>query len=190
MIVERGARRAKMLAERPARRDEAVAREQRAGFISRFCAFFIDTVALAAALRVSAWLLAGLARLLGRFAPPVDLGNVVIAICPPASALYFVVSWATSGQTLGKWVMGLRVVAGRGGKANVGVARAALRLAGYAISALPFYLGFLWILGPERRGWHDRLARTEVVYVARRRAVQPPLLGRGVRSLDTATERA
>jgi uncharacterized RDD family membrane protein YckC len=37
------------------------------------------------------------------------------------------------------------------------------------VSALPCYLGFLWILGPQRRGWHDRLAGTEVVYVARKR---------------------
>jgi uncharacterized RDD family membrane protein YckC len=49
-------------------------------------------------------------------------------------------------------------------------------LAGYLLSALPFYLGFLWILGPERRGFHDRLAGTEVIY-ARRLARKLPTPG-------------
>lgn len=43
--------------------------------------------------------------------------------------------------------------------------RAVLRLVGYLLSALPFYLGFLWVMGPRRMAWHDRLARTQVIYV-------------------------
>jgi uncharacterized RDD family membrane protein YckC len=58
-----------------------------------------------------------------------------------------------------------------GGAARLG--RAAIRFAGYLLSALPFYLGFLWVLGPERRGFHDRLAGTEVVYTRRPRRKAP-----------------
>jgi hypothetical protein len=49
-------------------------------------------------------------------------------------------------------------------------------LFGYLVSALPFYLGFLSVLGRRRLSWHDRFAHTEVVYVpgppaAARRAI-------------------
>ena len=81
------------------------------------------------------------------------------------TSLYNIVFWRFGGQTPGKWLLGLRVVALGGGR--VGIGRAALRFAGYLLSALPFYLGFLWVLGPERRGFHDRLAGTEVVYTRR-----------------------
>jgi uncharacterized RDD family membrane protein YckC len=55
------------------------------------------------------------------------------------------------------------------GGAPIGFRRSVVRLVGYVLSALPCYLGFLWILGPQRRAWHDRLAGTEVVYLAARR---------------------
>jgi uncharacterized RDD family membrane protein YckC len=52
--------------------------------------------------------------------------------------------------------------------------RAALRVFGYLISAVPCYLGFFWILGRQRRGWHDKIADTEVVYVARHHEPEEP----------------
>jgi uncharacterized RDD family membrane protein YckC len=67
-------------------------------------------------------------------------------------------------------LLGVKVVARGGGRLTLG--RAIVRLFGYLISALPFYLGFLWILGPRRLGLHDFLAGTEVVYVVRPRPPQ------------------
>jgi uncharacterized RDD family membrane protein YckC len=106
------------------------------------------------------------AGVLRRFAPPVDLGALLLGLLPIAAAAYHVVFWWTLGQTPGKWFFGVKVVAQGGGRLPLW--RCVVRIAGYAVSALPCYLGFLWVLGRERLTWHDRLARSEVVYVARR----------------------
>ena len=141
---------------------------QRAGAVTRLAAFFADAVVIAVCLRSAAWLLAGTARVLGHFAPPVNLKRLVLALAPLLIAVYNVAFWRTIGQTPGKWLMGIKVVPVEGGRLRLG--RAVIRLAGYLVSALPFYLGCLWILGPQRRGWHDRLAGTEVRYVRRQPA--------------------
>jgi uncharacterized RDD family membrane protein YckC len=138
---------------------------RRAGFVSRLAAFVIDSVLLALALRTTQWMLEGMARNLGRLAPPVDLAPLVLAVWPVVIAAYLVIFWITLGQTPGKWLLGLRVVAAGGGRMRFG--QALLRVAGYILSALPCYLGFVWVLGPQRRAWHDRLAGTEVVYVVK-----------------------
>jgi uncharacterized RDD family membrane protein YckC len=40
-----------------------------------------------------------------------------------------------------------------------------VRIIGFYLSTAVFFLGFLWILvDPNRRGWHDIMARTRVVY--------------------------
>jgi uncharacterized RDD family membrane protein YckC len=81
---------------------------------------------------------------------------------PVVAALYYVLFWTFCGWTPGKLLLGLRVVAPSG--APPSLARSLARLVGYGISALPFYLGFLWILvDPERRAWHDRIAQTRVI---------------------------
>ncbi|HXV63708.1 MAG TPA: RDD family protein [Vicinamibacteria bacterium] len=78
------------------------------------------------------------------------------------AAGYYLFFWALSGQTLGKLLTGGRVVDRRG--RALGFARAASRLAGALLAALPLGAGFigLWT-DPERRGWHDRIAGTKVV---------------------------
>jgi uncharacterized RDD family membrane protein YckC len=134
----------------------------RAGFVTRLAAGIADAVILFVLLRGAVWLLHASAHMLRRFAPPVDLATLVVVSAPFLVALYNVAFWRLNGQTPGKWLLGIRVTASGGGKLRIG--QALLRLVGYLFSALPFYLGFLWILGPERRGFHDRLARTEVVY--------------------------
>jgi uncharacterized RDD family membrane protein YckC len=138
---------------------------QRAGFVTRLAALIADASILWVALRGTESFLNLAAHALRRFAPPISLGKLLLLCAPLITALYNVVSWWIRGQTPGKWLLGLRVVALGGGKVSLG--RATLRFAGYLLSALPFYLGFLWILGSERRGFHDRLAGTEVVYTRR-----------------------
>jgi len=74
---------------------------------------------------------------------------------------YFVLLPGMSGRTVGKWVLGLRIVTTN--RTPISYSQAVLRWLGYAVSA-PFGLGFLWILiSKEKRGWHDLLARTWVV---------------------------
>jgi len=153
---------------------------QRAGFITRFAAGIADAVILFLLLRGTIWLLNASAHVLRRFAPPIDLATLVIFHVPAIVALYFVACWRWRGQTPGKWLLGIRVVAiddTKLGPGKISVGRAVLRLVGYLLSALPFYLGFLWILGRERRGLHDRLARTAVVYARRPVAARPDSSG-------------
>jgi uncharacterized RDD family membrane protein YckC len=135
---------------------------QRAGFVTRLAAMVVDALILSVGIRGTIWLLDVNARVLRRFAPPVALGTIVLLASPLVVALYLMVFWRLRGQTPGKWLLGVRVVTLGGGKIGAGGVLA--RLGGYLLSALPFYLGFLWILGPERRGFHDLLARTEVIY--------------------------
>jgi uncharacterized RDD family membrane protein YckC len=77
---------------------------------------------------------------------------------------YYIFFWTVAGQTIGKGVMGIKIVPQRGGKMSV--TRSILRYIGYFISGLPFGLGFLWILVDIRRyAWHDKISKTCVVYV-------------------------
>lgn len=154
------------------------AQPHRAGFVSRFVAFFADALVMAVMSRGTVWFLTAAGRAMRSMAHRVDLGAAVAAVVPLLAGLYLVAFWRISGQTPGKWLMGLKVVSIDG--RPLSVARAFVRFVGYLASALPFYAGFLWILGPERRAWHDRLARTQVIYVRRAgapRAVQPETLG-------------
>jgi uncharacterized RDD family membrane protein YckC len=141
----------------------AAAAGRRAGFFTRAAASVVDALILAAAIHMVLWFVDVDARLLRRFGPPRHLGTIVLVASPVVVALYQVFFWRLRGQTPGKWLLGIQVVALGGGP--VGVGRALLRLIGYVFSALPLYLGFLWILGRQRRGFHDRLAETEVVHV-------------------------
>jgi len=78
------------------------------------------------------------------------------------SAAYFVVSWTRGGQTIGMRAWRLRVVSSEGGA--LPWPRALLRFALALGSLLAFGLGFLWcLIDRRRRGWHDIVARSEVV---------------------------
>jgi uncharacterized RDD family membrane protein YckC len=78
--------------------------------------------------------------------------------------LYFVFFFSTTGQTVGKAIMGLRVVTVDGKR--MGVKRSFIRTLCYTVSLAPLGLGFLWVLGEDRRrAWHDKIAHTYVLYV-------------------------
>ena len=157
---------------RSQREGRAAVAGARAGAITRLAAFVVDALVITAGLQGSAWLLDATSKVLRRFAPPVDLGAIVIALIPLSVGVYHAAFWWLTGQTPGKWLLGIKVVLVGGGRLKIG--RAALRVFGYLISAVPCYLGFLWILGRQRRGWHDKIADTEVVYIARRHEPEEP----------------
>jgi uncharacterized RDD family membrane protein YckC len=71
--------------------------------------------------------------------------------------------WRYCGATPGKLAAGVKVVDARtGARPNTG--RLVLRFLCYFVSALPLYLGFLWIAFDRRKqGWHDKIAGTVVI---------------------------
>ena len=77
--------------------------------------------------------------------------------------VYFPYFWSRGGQTPGMRMLHVKVVRDvDGGPVSVG--SAVVRLIGYWICNLLFYIGFIWILvDKRRRGWHDLLAGTCVV---------------------------
>lgn len=79
------------------------------------------------------------------------------------SAVYFVFFWTLAGVTPGKALAGLRVVT-RDGR-HLSLVRSIIRLFGYWVSTLLYGLGYLWIAIDNRReAWHDKIARTAVIY--------------------------
>lgn len=78
-------------------------------------------------------------------------------------ATYFVLFWSTAGQTPGMRVLGLRVL-GRDGR-HPDLPHSIVRVVGLALCIIPLFAGFLPVLVDDRRrGVHDMMARTTVVY--------------------------
>jgi uncharacterized RDD family membrane protein YckC len=146
-----------------------------AGFVSRFIALLIDVVLLGSVLLVSSVIWFGLLRVvpfgwLNAIAPQLQalislVLHVVIPITVGVGVVvgYFLFFFTVTGQTVGKRVLGLRVVSTAGDQ--VELRQAFVRLVGYVISAIPIYLGFLaMFFDGAHRTWHDRLAHTAVIY--------------------------
>jgi uncharacterized RDD family membrane protein YckC len=85
------------------------------------------------------------------------------------SAAYFVTFWTLTGQTPGERLLGIRVVPADGGPLKP--MRAVRRFIGLLISAIPLGAGFLPVLvDDKRRGLHDRIGGTVVVWAVSMRA--------------------
>jgi hypothetical protein len=77
--------------------------------------------------------------------------------------VYFVGSWTLTGQTAGMRVMTIRVERSKGGRLSVW--RAAVRVVGLVLAAIPLFAGYLVILvNDRRRGLQDWLAGSVVVF--------------------------
>ena len=75
---------------------------------------------------------------------------------------YFVWPYSTSGQTIGKQILGIRVVAIDGSFLNW--RKGFLRFLGYIPSTIAFLMGFLWSIGDaNKQAWHDKIAGTCVI---------------------------
>lgn len=119
-----------------------------AGIGTRFMALFIDGLIL------------GFVG--GIFGVSVDFwgGGILGTLIGVAYQWYFLTQ--RDGQTLGKMVLGIRVVKVDG--SPISDADAVLRYIGYIINSPVLMLGWLWALWDENsQGWHDKIARTYVV---------------------------
>jgi uncharacterized RDD family membrane protein YckC len=121
----------------------------RAGFLYRLAAIFIDGIILA----VIGFVLVAL----------VDeaVANVISIVLGLAYFGYF--EGSPSGQTVGKRLLGVRVIDFRSG-GPIGFGRGLIRYVGRIISTIPCLLGYLWMLWDrEKQTWHDKIANTVVV---------------------------
>jgi uncharacterized RDD family membrane protein YckC len=144
-----------------------------AGFASRVLAFSIDVFALIIAV-VIGWVFVkatismfNLDSLFQSLLGTNGFGTLRIVawgmMGPLIACLYWIFGWTFIGGTLGKIIMGLRVV-GPGG-ARLGFWRSVRRVIGYFLSAIFLGLGFLWlIVNKEHHDWADKLAGSSVVY--------------------------
>ena len=72
---------------------------------------------------------------------------------------------SASGQTVGKRMIGIRVI-DFGGGGSIGHGRAVIRYFGRWVSAVACLLGYFWMLwDKERQCWHDKFANDVVVPV-------------------------
>lgn len=138
-----------------------------AGFWTRALALLIDEILIGAiltvVLMVSSLVLGLGAGGIVKTLPEQPGTLAALAVLFVLSSLaYLTLFAAIGGQTLGKMILGLRVVTRTGH--SLGTARALLRLAGMLLAAFPGLAGFLWAaFDRERRGWHDYLSETLVV---------------------------
>jgi uncharacterized RDD family membrane protein YckC len=78
-------------------------------------------------------------------------------------AIYFVAFWSLTGKTPGMQLMRIRVVGPDGDPPSV--PRSIVRLVLLILCIIPLFLGFVSVLFDDRRrGVHDMLARTLVLY--------------------------
>ncbi len=77
--------------------------------------------------------------------------------------LYSVIFWRVKQATPGKMALAIKVADAKTGNAP-GVMQCVVRYFAYYVSAIPFFLGFLWAAADKKnQGWHDKLAGTVVI---------------------------
>jgi len=134
-----------------------------AGLNSRALAFFIDLILI--------FVVALLAFGAGTFflsdsnIEPFDLERVFIPIYLLLFFLgsaYFVILHGYGGKTIGKMLLGIRLITEQGN--SPGFWEAFVRWVGYYISTAFLFIGFIWSIFDSRsQSWHDKIAGTFVV---------------------------
>ena len=120
----------------------------RAGFWRRFAAAFVDGIVLSVAYFIF---------LAFTSENGASLLNLLVGIG------YYTYLEGSSGQTLGKRALGIRVV-DLGGGGSIGYGRAFIRYIGRIVSAIPLLLGYFWMIwDKEKQTWHDKFANSVVV---------------------------
>ncbi|MBI2935484.1 MAG: RDD family protein [Chloroflexi bacterium] len=141
------------------RKVQAVAQGEPAGFWIRLGAYLIDDVLLLALVVVLVAVFFG-ANVAAQSAGASTLASNLIGAL--LSILYFTLTIGSWGATLGKRMLGLKVVRTDG--SPVSYLRSLLRFLCYNLSLLPVGLGFVWIAWDEqKRGWHDYICDTKVI---------------------------
>jgi len=100
-----------------------------------------------------------------RYADFYDLVGKIInfAMSTLLVLLYFAICWSVVGFTPGMFLTGLRIARKNGELPSF--FRSLARILLFSLSALVFFIGFLWVIVDRRRqAWHDKIVGTYVVY--------------------------
>jgi uncharacterized RDD family membrane protein YckC len=130
-----------------------------AGFWIRFGATLLDFLFL---LGLSFLIFNPIRRALGydlETLSPVDFVETIVDL------LYTTLLTWWSGQTLGKMIVGIRVVSARHARGKLTIGQVLLReVIGKLLSGIVLMLGYLWVAWSDKKqGWHDLIAKTYVV---------------------------
>ncbi len=144
---------------------DASRRGQYAGIVSRTAAFVLDAALVALAWTVTLFVVSVVMAVLDiDVSGWGDLGRVLAAGASTASVflVYYTAFLFLFGKTPGMLVLGIRVVQADGHPPRL--LRAALRTLAFGLSSV-LMLGFVWVaIDNRRQAWHDKVARTFVVY--------------------------
>lgn len=150
--------------QQPAR-VEGVKTGRYAGPLTRLLAVILDSVVASLGFTL---LVAGVVFVIRLFAPEYDIPagsgvfyGIFLAVW---LFLYLWISYTVFGKTIGKMLFGVRVVSSDG-HIVLRSRQTLIRVLTYPLSFLIFGLGLLGVVfNPQRQAWHDRFARTSVVY--------------------------
>jgi len=138
-----------------------------AGFGARFVAYLIDNILLSVVGCVIGFvfgLAAGLSSGMDSQSVATGVQLVANALGMLVSAAYFTFMIGAKGQTVGKMVMGLKVLRADGGEVGFGLAF--LRWIGYLISSVICLIGFIMAgFRDDRKALHDLIFSTQVVKI-------------------------
>lgn len=136
-----------------------------AGVVSRGIALAVDLVVATVATTLISVFVRLFGDAIGFEDRPGSGGAAIVTFLlalPVAFTLYCTLFWSTIGRTPGMIVMGLRVVDTK--LRDPGVVRSFVRVVSYSVSAILF-IGFVWAAFDRRhQAFHDKIARTLVVY--------------------------
>jgi uncharacterized RDD family membrane protein YckC len=129
------------------------------GFWLRLLAYIVDSVILYSTLFLSVYFMAHLFRFI-HFTPTEWFFHSISIAAP---AVYYVGFWAKKQATVGKMLIGVKIIDAKTRSAPT-PRQCAIRYFAGILSAIPLFLGYIWIaFDAKKRGWHDILAETLVV---------------------------
>ncbi|NCF67701.1 MAG: hypothetical protein GWP61_17185 [Chloroflexi bacterium] len=147
-----------------------------AGFASRFIAYIIDLAVIIGTITIVGIVISLLLQffrlddLISNLLSSENLLGDILRVATFLGSIafiafsYHVLFWTfTAGKSVGKALVGLRVVPMDGSRITLW--RAIVRYFAFLLSAIVLFLGLLWVLiSDNRQGWHDKIARTYVIY--------------------------
>lgn len=156
-------------------RQSAVKTGRYAGPLTRLLAVMLDSVIITFGFTL---LVAGLVFVIRLFVPEFEIpesSGLVYGISLTVFAfLYLWLSYTVFGKTIGKTVLGVRVVSADG-HVVLRPRQTFIRVFTYPLSFVLFGIGLLGVVfNPHRQAWHDRFAKTTVVYDWGSRAATMP----------------